>query len=610
MVLDNAESILDPLGSSAQEIYAAVEELSHFSNICLCITSRISTVPPDCEVLDIPTLSVEPARDVFYRIYKNGERHDHIGNILEQLGFHPLSITLLATVAHHNRWNTGQLTREWDKQRTGLLHTQYSKSLAVTIELSLSSPMFQELGSDAKALLGVIAFFPQGVDKKNLDWLFPTIPNRTNIIDKFCILSLTYQSDEFITMLAPLRDHLCPKDPKSSPLLCKTKQCYFSRLSAQVDGPGFEETCWIASEDVNVEYLLDVFTSIDANPSNGWSTYPGFMKHLLGAFASVDTDSGNVWDACADFMRHIYHHKPHLITLGPKIEGLPDSHHSKPECLFWLSQLFHSVGNGVECVRLLTHTLKLCREQGDDFQVAQILVSLSNVNHLLDHLEEGTQQAEEALEIYKELKNEFGQGTSFQQLAVLLSANHQLDAAEEAASQALNLLSSKGNQFDVCQCYRVLGGICRSKGNTEMAVSHFEAALVIASSFNMHSQLFWIHHSLASLLFCQSKFDNAYAHIECAKSRAVNNAYLLGHAMEQQARFLYHQHRFEEAGSEAMCAIGVFEKLGATKDMEDCRKLLQEIKARADQPLPPGNQVMMVSSLNWLCLSCLLTLLC
>jgi len=105
-------------------------------------------------------------------------------------------------------------------------------------------------------------------------------------------------------MLAPLQDHLCPEDPGSSPLLCKTKQCYFSRLSAQVDPgkPGFEEACWIVSEDVNVEHLLDVFTSIDANPSNGWSTYPRFMKHLLGTFAFIDTNSGNAWDACAGFM--------------------------------------------------------------------------------------------------------------------------------------------------------------------------------------------------------------------------------------------------------------------------------------------------------------------
>jgi len=62
------------------------------------------------------------------------------------------------------------------------------------------------------------------------------------------------------------------------------------------------------SEDVNVEHLLDVSTSVDAN-------------------------SKDVWDACAGFMEHLYWNKPRLAMLEPKIEMLPDDHPSKTRCL-------------------------------------------------------------------------------------------------------------------------------------------------------------------------------------------------------------------------------------------------------------------------------------
>ena len=573
IVLDNAESILDPQVADAQKIYAVVEELGRFDNICLCITSRISTTPPDCKRFDVPALSMDAACDTFYRIYDSDDRSDLVSRILEQLDFHPLSITLFATVSHQNKWDVGRLTREWERRRTSVLQTQHSNSLAATIELSLASPMFQQLGPDARALLGIIAFFPQGVDENNFEWLFSTISNRTEVFDKFCVLSLAYRSNGFVTMLAPLRDYLSPKDPKASPLLCETKECYFTRLSVTIspNEPNFEESRWITSDDVNVEHLLDVFTT-------------------------VDRDSEGVWDACTYFVLHLFWHKRRPTILKPKIEGLPDDHPSKPGHLFILAKLYGSVGNWVEEKRLLVFSLDLWKERGSDNDVARALAMLSDTNRVIGLYEEGIQQAREALGIHERLGNAGDQANCLMKLALLLSFDNQLDAAEEAAFRAIDLLPEEGQQYQVCQSHYTLGEIFRSKGEIEKAIHHFEVTLGIASAFNWSNDLLWAHYNLAHLFLNEGRFEDAQAHTEHARSRAVNDEYHLGLVTGIQARIWYGQDRLEEAKSEALRAADILDKLGATKHAENCRELLRDIEKGMNTPVPLVNPASIVSS--------------
>jgi len=565
IVLDNAESLLDPQVAGAREIYTTVGELSQFETVCLCVTSRISTVPRHFKRPVIPTLSMESACDVFYTIYDYCGRSDIISNLVRRLDFHALSITLLATTASHNMWSYSRLAQEWDTHRTQVLRTDYDESLAATIELSLASPTFRKLGPGARDLLGVVAFFPQGINEDNLDWLFPTISNRNNVFDKLCALSLTYRSNGFVAMLAPLRDHLRLKDPMSSPLLQTTKECYFTRLSIHVSpgSPGFDEAQWIISEDTNVEHLLDVFTVIDAT-------------------------SNDIWNTCAHFMKHIYWHKPRLVVLGPKIEGLPDDHPSKAVCLAQLSSLFGKVGNNVERKRLLTHSLKLQREGGDDAQVARTLWTLSDTNRKLGLYKEGIHRAKGALKIYKRLNNIWGQANSLNCLAQLLCDDNQLDAAESAALRAIYLLPNKGHEFLACQCHRNLGEIYRSKGETGAAIEHLETALTVVSNFNWHGEEFWIHHSLVEIFLGENRFDDARAHVEQAKAHTINNARNLGHATRLQARIWLGECKFEEAKSEALRAIDIYGKVGNMRDVERCRKILEDIKKQKKKLVTSG----------------------
>ena len=553
IVLDNAESILDPEGTSTREIYGIVDELARFSNICLCLTSRISTIPPTCKALEIPPLSKEAAHDTFYRIYEHGERTDSVNDVLEQLDFHALSITLLATVAQHNKWSPTRLTREWERRRTGVLHAQHSGSLAAAIELSLSSSMFRELGPDARGLLEVVAFFPHGIDEEKVDWLFSTVSDAQHMFDTFCVLSLTYRSNGFITMLAPLRDHLRPKDPMTSPLLCTVKERYFTRLSVPINPnkPSFKESQWITSEDVNVEHLLDVFASLDPN-------------------------SEGVWDACSHFLNHLHWHKPRLTVLGSKVEALSDNHPSKARCLQMLSRLFEVVGNTVESKRILTHALKLRREEGDDYWVANTLLYLAEANRVLGLGKEGIEQVREASGIFERLGESAKQAKCSIDLAWALYDDGQLDAAEDAGLRGIELLPENGEQFQVCRGHSLLGMVYSSKGETEKAVRHFEVALGIATTLGLPDDLFWIHYSMAEMFSKQGGFDDAHDHIERAKLCA-DNAYDLGRAMELHANFWLKRHMFEKAKLEAERAVDAYGKVRATMDIERCTELLGKV---------------------------------
>jgi len=540
IVLDNAESILDPQGADAQGINAVVEELSQFKNICLCITSRLSTVPRHCKRPEIPTLSLDAARDIFYSIHGDGRRSVLIDNLLRRLDFHALSITLLATTASHNMWDYSELVQEWEMRRAQVLRNDYNESLAATIELSLASPSFRILGDNARDLLSVVAFFPQGIQESKLDSFFPTVPDRKNIFNRFRVLSLAHRSNGFITMLAPIRDYLCPEDPTISPLLDAIKDCYFKWLSVEVDPDmvGYEEAQWIRSEDVNVEHLLNVFTTIDSN-------------------------SDQIWDVCAQFMEHLYWHQKRGTVLGPKILALPDDHPSKPKCLFGLARLFQSVGNYTEEKRLLFHVLRLEKERGNDERVALTLGWLSDTNRLLNLYEEGKRQAREAIEISERLDSPSFQARYLISLAYLCHWDKQLDAAEEAASRAIQLFPKKGLEFRVCRAHRILGDIYLSKGEREKAIQQLKSSLEIASVFQWRSQLFSVNFSLAKLFLNEDQFTDAQAHIERAKLHAGEGTYDHSLAMMTQCAILFRQNRLEDARTEALGALEIIEKLGA-----------------------------------------------
>ena len=298
------------------------------------------------------------------------------------------------------------------------------------------------------------------------------------------------------------------------------------------------------------------------------------IEHLLDVFTSIDSE--DVWGACDYFMKHLRCHKPRLVILGSKVEGLPDSHPSKPLCLASLSALLGGVGNEVESKRILIQNLGHFRESGNDRGVAVTLINLSDANRLLDFREEGIRQAREALDIFGRLGETRNEAYCLLALAFLLRNDKQLDAAEEAAIRAMDL-SENRDQYRLCGCHRVLGHIQQSKGNVEKAIHHFEESFRITSYMNSRSDLSESHLGLANLHFEEDKLNEAQTHIEHVKSLAQDDMLRLGRTYYFGARVLFKRKRFEEGTSEALRALVIFEELGATLSAEDTRQFLEGI---------------------------------
>jgi tetratricopeptide (TPR) repeat protein len=172
-------------------------------------------------------------------------------------------------------------------------------------------------------------------------------------------------------------------------------------------------------------------------------------------------------------------------------------------------------------------------------------------------------------------------------LAWLLYDDEQLDTAEDVVIRAIDILSAKGGEYNICISHFILGKIYHSRGDREKAISHFQVALGIASTFNLHTVLFWGHFYIGGI-FGDNLLDSARAHIEQAQLYAADCSYYLGRATLMHARVCYQQANLEEAKSEILRAIEILENAGSPGLLQECRTFLQRIELRMGRQSTPG----------------------
>lgn len=204
LVLDDVGLMLDPLNPGSQEISSTIEQFGGYENVCLVTTSR---APPDIRgfhKIEVPTLSEEAARDIFYRQCGLG-RSSAVDYLITTLGSHPLSVELLANCVRENHWDESKLLKEWEDDQTGLVRASYNRRLRDIVEPALCSPTIQRLGNAARDVLEEIAASPRGIEERELE---KELDGIGQVIDALCKSSLTYRRDGVVDILFPVRSYL------------------------------------------------------------------------------------------------------------------------------------------------------------------------------------------------------------------------------------------------------------------------------------------------------------------------------------------------------------------------------------------------------------------
>ncbi|KAH7922641.1 hypothetical protein BV22DRAFT_642183 [Leucogyrophana mollusca] len=484
IVLDNAETFQDAV-SGADRISEAIDDFGALLPVRIVLTTRNRRVSTNLRrtIIDVPALDLGAARETFTQIYGTRGSPASIDKVLKDLDFHALSINLLAHVATENQWTLDQLTSAWEKQQTDLLELGGGKlqSLSVTIELSLVSSSIKQLGNNARHVMQVAAFLPQGINEKNLEDLFPTIPNIRSTIDALCRLSLMYRKAKAYAMLSPIRIHISNTHQARDTLpldLTHVKDYYYAQL--------VHDGAWIATEDANVERLI---------------------AHDLYRATAQDMDI--VYWACAQFLCLLVRHKPRPTSLRTGILGKPEStlhlvdrgesSYYKTRSVYCLGGLAAQLRNYREAIDLLTIAKQLFAFGQEHDMIAWCLEAVAIQHFASGNLSAAEEMFQQTLNLRREyhILNPDDEARINMRLGHAVMCKGLLQEALALFTSAREYFESTGDVSNVAWATGGLGEAEWHSGNCVAARQHFETQLSLATCLNDNLGRVWSLTQLA-----------------------------------------------------------------------------------------------------------------
>lgn len=521
VVLDGFEGIWDnyDLRDRAEGILRAICDIPQLT---LLITMRGMSVPSIVDwVYPLGSLSPDAARSIFLSFNQGSTAN--VDNLLQNVGFNPTLVGVLACIGNEHDMRPEELLDEWERDGIVLLakFPNEMREFRSSIEASLKNTM--EKTPDKWKLLRILSMFPRGLPLAELLRIAPEI-NNVAATD----LPMLDPDDHLLKLHSPIRSYLFQFHPPDDKAINDVYSYVFRQAKMRVCQPG--ETKYTE----NVQYLTTFGSNIES-----------VLLHAL------DRGCESAIEASLHYSALLRSTKPHLPIMrnAASLARRLQSKRLLARCLQSLGDMGRAVGRMEwgdpyqEAIELFTalgdmgraahcerdlglwtircgydgfgnirRAAEMFRDLGDQRGEAQCILAMAEVSKDASDIRH---YLNEATIIFTELGDQLQIAKCKQQEAQILLSQRQVQNAHNLLCEAAEIFSLLGDEHATAECLQRRGVILHALGDHELCYDILNRALdiyqrlgrVLDSAFCMKhlATRYWSARRFAEAIALQEK---------------------------------------------------------------------------------------------------------
>jgi len=455
IVLDNFETpwTADPL--RVEELLRALGAVEH---VGLAVSARGTARPLGPRWRDFAILSplrLGDARSMFLDVAGPRFAGDpQLDALLAEMDGVPLAVELMGYAAQ-GQPGLEAVTARWRVERTGMLQrmggARRELSVAVSVEISVSSPLMTRGARRLLALLGVL---PDGISHADLAAVLPGIGLAA--ASALRQIGLAFDDGIRLRVLAPVREHVASTHlPERGDLTYAFT--HYAQLAA-------------AGEQVGSSQGAETVARLQADTGNIAAMLERGVDHRTDELA--DALSG-----LADYWRFTGFVQPAVARIVQQVISEHGTAAQQARTWFALGTLARDRSDHEGARSQLEQALTLYEQAGDVLGEAKCIRSLGNIALARSDHDGAQAQYERALPLYRQVGNVLGEAGCIMGLADIARERSDYEDARARYELALPLYHEIGNVLGEANCIGSMADIALARSDHDGARAQYERAL-------------------------------------------------------------------------------------------------------------------------------------